>query len=89
MTKSKEKKRVIWKPGAPEEWGLKAAWITKKEEKKREKAYKVPQKIGIDLSPELEEKYKWAVNSFHWNYTHLKNYPSVPEKKNPIREFRK
>jgi hypothetical protein len=59
------KNKPTWNPSpAPKKWGQKPAWIGDKQLKRRKKALKIPKKLGIDLSPELEEEFYYAVSDY-------------------------
>ena len=69
----------------PEKWGLKPRVFSRGEFADKERilnrVFRIPEKFGIELSPNLEKKFKTTVEVFHYRHTHLEKTPSIAELK--------
>ncbi len=79
----KQKKKIIWKAGAPEGRHLKAHFISDEYAENRtrifKRVFKVPEKHNIKLSPELKIKFENLIKHFYHDYTKIKKPLSSSE----------
>lgn len=63
---------------SPDRYGMKAYFANDKNEIFIERASRIPDKLGIDLSPELLKKFKGILECYLFDKNNLKNLPSLP-----------